>query len=139
MSDREMSGEMSREHEKQSPGEGLHALVRQHMDQSTDALDTSIIERLAAGRRQALEQTVQEPPKRTRTPVTGLGLAASVAMVAVLSTFFTGNDTTTGPTPEAEALELMAAEEPLALYEDLEFYLWLEEQEISMEPPTRAG
>lgn len=131
-----MSDNERNEHNRQ---EGLSSLVRQHMDQTTQELDPTITARLAAGRQQALKQMGQEPRGRSRTTLTGFGLAASVAMVAVLASFYTGNERPTGPVSEADALEMMAAEEPLELYEDLEFYLWLEQQEMPGESRSKAG
>lgn len=98
-----------------------------HLDRSLDELDSEITDRLAASREKALREAALERPRRSRTPMAIAGVAASVAMVAVLATF-TGE--TGSPQPGAEDIELMAAEEPLEFYQDLDFYLWLEQQEI---------
>ncbi|MDX1587441.1 MAG: DUF3619 family protein [Oleiphilaceae bacterium] len=112
--------------------ERLTEQTRRHLDPVSENLDPVIAERLAAARQQALEQMGRETPRRSRTTLAGMGLAASVALVAVLASLYNGNDTP-GQALGAEDLELMAAEEPLEFYADLEFYLWLEEQSAGEE------
>lgn len=104
--------------------------TRAHLDSSLDDLAPDINARLAASRERAMEQAVAGRRHRSRAPAAAVGVAASVAMVAVLATFTGGTDE---PGPTAGDLELMTAEEPLEMYQDLEFYLWLEKQKLQTE------
>ena len=110
--------------------------TRAHLDRSLDDLDPKITERLAARREKALQAASMERRGMRRTPMAIAGVAASVVMAAVLVTFSGGTD---APQQTPEDIELMAAEEPLEFYQDLEFYLWLEQQDLDELAQTGAG
>lgn len=103
-------------------------LARARLEQSLEELDPITVERLAASRRRALAQAARPRPQRRRwAPAAGLAVAASLAVLALL----VARDPQIPAAAPVDALELLAAEEPLELYQELEFYLWLEQQSRS--------
>lgn len=96
----------------------LADIARARLDESVADLDPRIGARLAAARANALAA----PRRRPQRLYAGLALAASVALALVV----VGRG---DPTPaELEPIEILAANEPLELYQELDFYLWLEDE-----------
>ena len=90
-------------------------------------IDEHTLSRLRAARLQALDALTERSYRQTLSslwqPATvGLAFCLTIALIA-----FRPDQTLPGM--EAEALELLAIEDNLDLYEDLEFYQWLLAQE----------
>ncbi len=128
---------MTDEHEQQK----LVAQIKQTLDQSAEKLDSDTLAQLRAGRNRALAgKTVQSarPVWQHCAELVGWGsgdgkvpaayLAASLAVVLVIGSFWF---TRSGELQDISALGnldlLTAAEEP-EFYEQLDFYLWLENE-----------
>ena len=62
----------------------------------------------------------------------------ATACVSVLAVFLYFQ-TPGGIHPDFEDIDLLASEDPLELYEDLEFYAWLAEEEVSGQGPEQKG
>ena len=108
----------------------LEHQVKEALEQQAQALDAASLTRLRQARAQALAELQQgrdKPPRLNPGALWGGGFAAA-ALVLVL--VWPGNR---GPLPEFTQeiadLELLADANDIELYEELEFYLWLEQQE----------
>ncbi len=112
--------------------------VRRRLDEDVDRLDSAALSRLEQARRLALAALAQpQRPWWHRTWLAGrpagdwlvpAGAFASVLATAVALTLMVvepGN----GLAREADDLELLTAGEELELYENLEFYQWLQDRE----------
>lgn len=111
--------------------------ARAALDESIDVLDGDTVARLASARRRALGD---RPPyadgllgverRRSRPALVAAGglLAATLALAIGVSWWTRSSaELAAVESPEAlEDLELLAANEELDLYENLEFYEWLE-------------
>lgn len=100
--------------------------ARTALDESIDALDGETVARLASARRRALGFE----RRRSRPALVAAGglLAATLALAIGVSWWTRSSaELAAVESPEAlEDLELLAANEELDLYENLEFYEWLE-------------
>lgn len=97
--------------------------IRQVLDNSTEELDADISRRLRLARYRALES--HEEKHSYWKPAGGFALA-SLLLVAIGVWQFGGNERGNGITQGMEDLELIASSDSLQLYEDLEFYQWLD-------------
>lgn len=104
--------------------------IRTQLDASARDLDAHTLSRLNRARQQALSQIPSRAPRRWH--ILALASAASIALaVALLPSL-------RAPLPEAvpvvdanvEDFELLTSEESLALYSDLDFYAWLDTQDL---------
>lgn len=94
--------------------------VRALLDESARDLDAMTGARLAAARRRALERL--EPPLRLPWLLpAGVFASAAAAMLAL-----TLWNAAPAPGPELADVEVLAGPEALELYQDLEFYEWLD-------------
>ena len=64
------------------------------------------------------------------------GLATAGAAALAVFLYF---QTPGGVQPNFEDIDLLASEDPLELYEDLEFYAWLAEEEAAGQGPEQNG
>ena len=94
--------------------------VRQHLDQHAETLDAPTAARLRAARERALDASPR--PGLRWLPVTGLATAAA----AVLAVLIWQHGITDLPL-SAQDWDMLASGEELELFEDWEFYAWLEE------------
>ncbi len=107
------------------PNDSFEQRLRQQLDRSVETLDEARSRQLRQARLTALEQA----PARHSHHWGGLALAASVGALAV------GLWLQQQPEPsdpfliQVEAIELLAAQEDMEFYENLDFYLWLTSQE----------
>ena len=112
--------------------------VRRRLDEDVDRLDSAALSRLEQARRLALAALAQpQRPWWRRAWLAGrpagdwlvpTGAFASVLATVVALTLMVvepGN----GLAREADDLELLTAGEELELYENLEFYQWLQDRE----------
>lgn len=105
--------------------------IKQELDEGTERLPAGIQSRLTRMRHEALEAGERQG---FLARFTGLNPAlrwpglvtASVAVLAVFLYFQTPG----GIQPNLEDIDLLASEDQLELYEELEFYAWLAEQEV---------
>ncbi len=108
----------------------LAARVARELDASVDALDAATLSRLNQARQRALAEVAYAPWRRRWIWPAAFAAAASVVMaVAWLPR---GAVSPPLATPVAsvqqEDLDLLATGDSLDMYEDLEFYAWLESQ-----------
>ncbi|MCF6339007.1 MAG: hypothetical protein L3J84_13865 [Gammaproteobacteria bacterium] len=101
------------------------------LDQAVDALDDATLRDLRQVRREALlagKPSASEKRRAWLLPVGGLATAATVAVLTV-SLWLTPpeNDPATQFLP-LEDLVLLGDAESLEFYEDLDFYLWLDDE-----------
>lgn len=113
-----------------TPGEHEQAFVskiKTQLDQSVDRVDPSVMARLRSARYEALHSQPQRAP--WLWPASAFATACSAILVAL---FLWGSPAEQAP-PETvqivEDVEVLIAADPIDLYEDLEFYEWLAEQE----------
>ena len=105
----------------------LREQTRRHLNQSLEDLEPEVTQRLADARRHALQASDTPEYRTSRNTWPAWGLAASVAVAAVLGVFYSGTDE---PHRDGDPFDVVMTGEPLELYADLEFYLWLEEQDV---------
>ena len=100
------------------------------LERSAAALDGETAALLAARRRRALEAARQADGQRW---VQWGGLAAVAASALLVLGLWWGqtasHPTVPGATPLVEDLELLSTREDLEFFEDLDFYLWLENEQ----------
>jgi hypothetical protein len=95
-------------------------------DESVDGLDAATLSRLNRGRQAALSQAARRGKEWRRwTPAAGV---AAAVLLAVITLRGPGEvDVITAP---ASDLEILLGEESIEMFEELEFYSWLETQEL---------
>ncbi|HFE38538.1 MAG TPA: hypothetical protein ENK06_09025 [Gammaproteobacteria bacterium] len=114
----------------------LVVLSRQLLDESLEGLDESILTRLRESRQKAVRQAAQqnkgnaEPPFSFPVWLAPVGAGATFATVILTIALFWMQ-----PLPQHNAnehfiedLSLLTASEELEFYQDIEFYLWLEDE-----------
>ena len=87
-------------------------------------IDASTRDALRAARHAALDSTEAARP-RTWIPATAIGLALVLVASALL---LRGIDDVQMPAMAADDLAVIASEDELELFEELEFYLWYEQE-----------
>jgi hypothetical protein len=104
--------------------------IRNQLDTSARDLDGHTLSRLNRARQQALSQMGRPAPRRWHWLV--LASAASIALAVALLPQL--RQPVLEPVPVAgdsiEDFELLTSEENLALYSDLDFYAWLDTQDL---------
>lgn len=111
----------------------LRATLGRRLDSGLDNLEPAVAERLAAARAGAL--AARSRP-RWRSASVGLALAASLVLAALALLRLPAS---APPAPALDDFEVLAAEDQLELYEDLEFYQWLRSQPLGEEGEAEAG
>ena len=104
----------------------LKVTIRQALDESVDALDANTLSRIRQIRAQAVDKTV------TRH-VNWFGImsgALATACVMVFAVMIVLQSPATLQTVPVDDLELISSSDNLELFEELEFYEWLEEYEL---------
>ena len=106
--------------------EQLAAEAKSAFDQSVDGLDAATLSRLNRGRHAALAEASRSGREWRRwAPAPGV---AAAALLLVFTMRGPGEiDALTGP---ATDLEILLSEESIEMLEDLEFYSWLDTQEL---------
>ncbi|MCW8944638.1 MAG: DUF3619 family protein [Sedimenticola sp.] len=94
------------------------------LDKSVDNLDELTCSRLAAARKRALSKT---EPKWYWSLPTGLATAATTVLVVTLWVTSPGDQL---PDTPLDDLELLTTTDSLELLEELEFYQWLETEDV---------
>jgi len=100
--------------------------TKEAFDQPADGLDAATLSRLNRGRQAALAEAAQPHRQWLRwMPATG---AAAAVLLLVLTRQGPGDfDVITAP---AMDLEILLGEESIEMIEELEFYSWLDTQEL---------
>ena len=102
----------------------LVAAAKELLDEQVAQLDQPVVDRLRQARREAIEAG----PKPVRMLWAGGLAAACVGLLAV--SLWIWQPAGPHPIPDPEDLEILASEEDLDLYEDLEFYSWLADADV---------
>lgn len=86
-------------------------------------IDDDTAQRLAKARRHALSATSKQRVPRFFVPATGMALASVLALVLVLSPDLLEDGKTLSKQEEVQL------NEPMDLYEDMDFYYWLSRED----------
>ena len=104
--------------------------TREVLDESVANLDVRTLERLRGARHRAAETADERPGLLLRLPrwVKVSGLATAAAAILVFSLWFTSprHDLTV---KNPEDFEIVLAKDQIDLYEDLDFYGWMADDE----------
>jgi len=101
--------------------------IKDQLDQSVEKLDPGVVARLRSARYEARHSQPQRAP--WLWPVSGLATACSAILVALLWWGAPPEQASPKNVQIIEDVEVLLAADPLDLYEDIEFYGWLAEQE----------
>ena len=104
--------------------------AKQAFDQSVDGLDAATLSRLNRGRQAALAEGRRAPAFAARQWlrwVSATGVAAAVLLVLVMQQGPGDVDVIAAP---ASDLEILLSEESIEMLEELEFYSWLDTEEL---------
>ncbi|MDG2175553.1 MAG: hypothetical protein P8M72_05425 [Gammaproteobacteria bacterium] len=109
--------------------------ISEELDRSCDGLDGHTQSRLNSIRHSALEHGRKSPGRTLLAPFGGLVTAC--VLVLVVGMLYQGQpQTPSQAVPDSispmEDLDILTSAESLELFENLEFYQWLEENEISV-------
>jgi hypothetical protein len=107
--------------------EQLAREAKQAFDQSVDGLDAATLSRLNRGRQAALDEGRRSPAFAGRRWLPATGVAAAVLLVLVMQQGPSGVDVIAAPAPD---LEILLSEESIEMLEELEFYSWLDTEEL---------
>lgn len=109
------------------PNDSFEQRLRQQLDRSTERLDETRASQLRQARLAALEHAGQESVTHPHWGT--VAVAASVGALAIGLWLHQKPESDTPLVAQVEAIELLAAQEDMEFYEDLDFYLWLASQE----------
>lgn len=104
----------------------LNTSIRQSLDESVDALDANTLSKIRQVRAQAVE-------KAETRHVNWLGVmsgALATACVMVFAIMILLNSPGTMEAVPVDDIELISSSDNLELFEDLEFYEWLEDDAL---------
>ncbi len=109
----------------------LLKMSKSTLDQAVDGLDTATLRDLRRVRREAL--LASKPAASGKRPawllpVGGLATAATVAVLTVSLWLTSPENDSAVQLPPLEDLALLGDAESLDFYEDLDFYLWLDDE-----------
>ena len=96
--------------------------VKNHLNQTADQIDVKTRARLSAIRNNALEQTETSWFSR-RLPMAGLAGAAAMVMLFFWVSYLDVDI----KTDNLEVVEMLASEQDMDFFENMEFYAWLAE------------
>lgn len=118
---------------EKDPNDPLVKQLKQSLDQQASELDTATLSALRQARAHALN--VLESKQRWLKPNTiwvgGLATAATL-LIALLLVWPGENDISPEMVQGVADIDLLFDDDSIELYEDLDFYLWLEQQESSV-------
>ena len=109
------------------PEKTLVAKVKDQLNQSVEKLDPDVVARLRRSRYEALHK--QAPRAPWLWPASGLATACGAILAALLWWSSPPEQAPPETAQIVEDVEVLIATDPLDLYEDLEFYGWLAENE----------
>ena len=116
---------------KDQESDGLEQKSKALFDEHLTRLDAATLSRLNQARQTALDELDKPGVRSLRGRWLPLAAAASVSALA-LAVYLQGGSQMGGEIPDAAVsdLEILLAEDSLELYEELDFYLWLEEADL---------
>ncbi len=101
--------------------------VKKTLDQQTKALDGETLSKLNQARQLSLQQAQQ--PLKQRSPLAWAPLGGIAAALLLTSIFMFKSDELTNLSDNpVDEIEIIASSDNLDLYEQLDFYLWLLEE-----------
>ena len=100
--------------------------VCEALDDSVNRIDAETSQRIIAARQQAL---IKAPKKLTLPKLFTVAATAAAILLAVIIVSTQLNQPI--ESESVEALELFAAQENIELYEELDFYTWLVEEDVT--------
>ena len=100
--------------------------IKDVLDDSVNRIDAETSQRLVAARKQALEKA----PRKFSLPklITAAATAVSILLAVVL---INNQFNTSLENQDVEEMELIATQDTFDLYEELEFYTWLVEEDVA--------
>jgi hypothetical protein len=106
----------------------LNKNIKQSLDDSVDALDANTLSRIRQVRAQAVDRSEARHVNWSRFFVGGFATACVMVLAVVL---LLNSPTSIHPIPvPVDDMELISSSDNLELFEDLEFYEWLEEDAL---------
>lgn len=107
--------------------------VKQSLDDSVENLDAETRTRLNQARQAALREMHKSSLRKTKAWWMIPAGAAAMAAIAVLSSvmYFRSTGSIMLPQGGISDLDIVASRDQLEMYENLDFYLWLVEEETS--------
>ena len=111
--------------------EQFAAQAKTHFDDSVERLDAVTLSRLNKGRHQALAHQAPARPVGWFRWMPATGIAAAALMTVMIMRGPAGVDVIPEPMTASD-LEILLEEDGLELFEDLEFYSWLEAADLEM-------
>ena len=106
--------------------EQLAQQAKEAFDRSVDGLDAATLSRLNRGRQAALAE-LEHPDRQWQRWMPATGVAAAVLLVMIT---FGGPGEIDVINAPATDLDILLSEESIEMLEDLEFYSWLDTQEL---------
>lgn len=103
--------------------------IKESLDQQTDELDAATLSRLRQARARAVEE-MDRKQQRFKPGAIWAGGFATAALAVTLVLVWPGNNTLPPEfAQEVADIELLSDDHSIEFYEELDFYLWLEQQE----------
>ena len=102
--------------------------LNDRLDQSVEDMDVSTQARLRAARQEAVAASEVHSHPAWLLPVGSLAAAATVAVLTVSLWLVPPDETVDNPLPPLEDFALLSDNEGLEFYQDLDFYLWLDDE-----------
>lgn len=108
----------------------LNTNIRQALDESVESLDANTLSKIRQIRAQAIDRVVDkaDAPHVNWLGVMSGGLATACVMVFVVMVLL--NTSVSMQTVPVDDLELISSSDNLELFEDLEFYEWLDDDAL---------
>jgi hypothetical protein len=113
------------ENEETLANEQFATQAKAYFDDSVQRLDAATLSRLNKGRHQALAHQGRARPVSWFRWMPATGIAAAVLVTMIVIRGPAGGDVIPAPMTASD-LEILLEEDGLELFEDLEFYSWLE-------------
>ncbi len=102
--------------------------IREALDDSVERIDAETRHKINAARQKALAQQKQSTFFALRWGTAGIATALSIFIaILIIKTQLPGSI----EEEDIEAIELMAAQDTFDMYEELEFYTWLAEEDVT--------
>ena len=103
--------------------------IKQVLDRQTDELDAETLQRIGGVRRQVLAQLKEPAHTFHRWGWMAGGAVAFVCSALIISAVLFRPEIPLNFSPQGLELELIAGQDDLEFYEELEFYRWLDQIE----------
>jgi len=103
--------------------------VKKQLDEQSEHLDAATLSKLNQARQAALAQVNPKPSRLKNNWLPASGLAAAVLLTSVF--LFRSEEITTNSNHGMDDIEIIASSDNLDLYEQLDFYMWLLEENNS--------